>query len=304
MTARPETAAADRRCGFVATVGAPNVGKSTLVNRLVGTKVSIVSPKAQTTRMRVLGIVVREQTQIVLIDTPGLFEPKFRLDTSMVGAAWRTMADADAVMLMVDSIKGIDRASREVMDWLTRHKRPAVAVLNKIDAVDKPTLLQQASDLGRAGVFEHIFMISALNGDGVDDVLLHLTRSAPKGPWMFAGDDISDLPPPVLAAEVTREKLYFQLQQELPYASAVRTESWRELAGGGVRIEQVIYVERPSHRAILIGRQGQRIKQIGEAARKELTQLLDRTVHLFLHVKVREKWRDSRESAEWHRLEE
>lgn len=303
MSVHPETAAGHRRCGFVATVGAPNVGKSTLVNRLVGAKVSIVSPKAQTTRMRVLGIVVRGQSQIVLIDTPGLFEPKFRLDTSMVDAAWRTMADADSVMLMVDSIKGIDQASRDVMNWLTRHSRPSIAVLNKIDAVDKPKLLQQASELGQAGVFEHIFMISALRGDGVDDVLLHLTRSAPEGPWMFADDDISDLPPPVLAAEVTREKLYFQLQQELPYASAVRTESWRELADGGVRIEQVIYVERPSHRAILIGRRGQRIKQIGEAARKELGELLERKVHLFLHVKVREKWRDSQESAQWHRLE-
>jgi GTP-binding protein Era len=291
------------RCGFAAVVGAPNVGKSTLVNRLVGTKVSIVSPKRQTTRMRILGIVLRGPAQIVLVDTPGLFEPRHRLDRAMVAAAWAAMADADRIVLMVDSTRGRDQAVDAVVQWLGRERRRAQAVLNKVDAVAKPRLLALAADLHATGVLDPILMISARNGDGVDDLAARLAEDMPAGPWLFAADDISDLPLAFLAAEITREKIYWQVHEELPYASAVRTERLEEMADGSIRIEQSIAVERDGQKAILIGKGGTRIKAIGAAAREELGALLDRRVHLFLRVEVRERWRDGTESWRWHRLE-
>jgi GTP-binding protein Era len=295
--------AAPHRCGFVAVVGAPNVGKSTLINRLVGSKVTIVSPKAQTTRMRVLGIVVHEGAQIVLIDTPGLFQPRFRLDAAMVATAWRSMDEADATIVLIDGTRADDPVLAEVVGRLRRRRRRAVAAVNKIDLIEKPALLQMAADLDRTGAFARIFMISALTGDGVDALVADLAAALPEGPWLFPDDEISDLPLAVLSAEITREKLYYQLQEELPYASAVRTESWRDQPDGSVRVEQTIFVERPGQKAIVIGKGGGRIKRIGEASRRELGDLLGRPVHLFLRVKVRDRWRDAPDGWQWHRLE-
>jgi GTP-binding protein Era len=292
-----------RRCGFVAIVGAPNVGKSTLVNRLVGTKVSIVSPKAQTTRLKVLGIVVRGASQIVLVDTPGLFEPRCPLDEAMVAAARRSLADSDRILVLMDSRQGLDGSVAEIARWLAEHRRPAAAVLNKIDLVAKPLLLALASHLAEAGAFESVFMISALTGDGCEDLLAHLAEALPEGPWLYPEDQISDLPNAVAAAEITREQLYWQLQEELPYVSTVLPETWQERADGSVRIEQTIIVERPGQKAIVVGKKGDRIKAIGEAARKELERAFDRRVHLLLTVAVREKWRSLADGWRWHRLE-
>jgi len=287
------------RCGFVAVVGAPNVGKSTLVNRLVGTKVSIVSPKVQTTRARVMGICVLGSVQLVFIDTPGIFEPRRRLDRAMVAAAWGGAADADVILVLVDSAKGVDRDTRRIIDRIKEekrrqrmrdHERPIILVLNKVDLVRKPKLLSLAARLHDEGIFADTFMISARTGDGVDDLLTFLGTHAPEGPWHFPADQVSDMPNRLLAAEITREKLYLQLRQELPYAATVETERWEEHDDGSVRIEQVIYLERPSQKGIVLGRGGQRIKTLGEAARTELEQIFDRPVHLFLFVKVRGKW--------------
>ncbi len=299
----PPPADGDRRCGFAAIAGAPNVGKSTLVNRLVGTKVSIVSPKAQTTRLRVLGIVNTGATQVILVDTPGLFQPKHRLDAAMVGAAWRSMADADAIVALIDATKGLDAAADEIAAWLRARRRPAIAVINKIDLVAKPELLAVAAALSMTGVFARVFMVSALTGDGVADLLAELAARLPAGPWLFDADDVSDLPLAVLAAEITREQLYWRLREELPYACAVRPEAWRDQPDGSVRIEQWIIVERPSQKGIVIGKGGRQLKEIGAAARAALQALLDRPVHLFLRVAVREKWRDEADGWRWHRLD-
>lgn len=280
------------RCAFVAILGAPNVGKSTLLNRLVGSKVSIVSPKVQTTRTRVLGICIEGDAQIVFIDTPGIFAPRRRLDRAMVAAAWGGAADADRVLLLVDAERGINADTRRILDGLKAQKRPVTLALNKVDAVAKPKLLKLAAELDGEGVAEEIFMISAATGDGVDDLMDHLASSAPPGPWHFPEDQISDMPERLLAAEITREKLYLQLHQELPYAATVETETWTEQDDGSVRIEQVVFVERDSQKAIVLGKGGARIKAIGAAARQELQQILDCRVHLFLFVKVREKWGD------------
>ncbi len=282
------------RCGFIAILGAPNVGKSTLINRLVGSKVSIVSPKVQTTRTRVLGIVIRGDAQIVFIDTPGIFAPKRRLDRAMVGAAWGGAKDADAVLLLIDAQRGIDDDSRRILDRLKESRRRAMVAINKIDLVAKPSLLTLAAQLDAEGLFQSIHMISAETGDGVDDLLTALTAGIMPGPWMFPEDQISDMPQRLLAAEITREKLYLQLQQELPYAATVVTENWEERADGSAAIQQIIYVRRTSQRAIVLGKGGSRIKAIGAAARKELEDLLERRIHLFLFVKVRDKWDEDR----------
>lgn len=301
--AGPDGPPGESRCGFVAIVGAPNVGKSTLVNRLVGSKVSIVSPKVQTTRSRILGIVLRGACQIILVDNPGFFQPRSRLDAAMVNTAWRSMGDADVIALLLDSNRGIDPAAAEVAQWLKQAGRTGIAVLNKVDAVAKPSLLSLAAELQAMAVFEPILMVSALHGDGVDDLADYLVQRLPGGPWLFPADEVSDAPISFLAAEITREKLFWQLQQEVPYACAVRTELCQERADGSLRIEQTIIVERSGQKGILIGKGGQQLRRIGEAARQDLAHLLDRPVHLFLRVQVREKWRESPLSQQWHRLE-
>lgn len=279
-----------QRCGFVALVGAPNVGKSTLVNRMVGSKVSIVTPKVQTTRSRVVGIAMVGETQLVLIDTPGVFEPKRRLDRAMVQAAWRGASDADRILVLVDAKRGICRDTRRILDGLADSKRRAAAVINKIDLVPKPELLRLAETLNATGVVDEIFMISALTGDGVNALRDDLAAAAREGPWMYSPDQAGDIPLRVLAAEITREKLFLLLSQELPYATAVATEMWQERKDGSVRIDQTVYVEREGQKAIVLGKGGAMAKKIGSSARAELERLLERRVHLFLHVKVRENW--------------
>ncbi len=280
------------RCGFVAVLGAPNTGKSTLVNRLVGAKVSIVSPKVQTTRSKVLGIFIEHETQVILVDTPGVFSPNRRLDRAMVSAAWSGAAGADEILLLVDSAKGYDADTRRIVEQLRSWNRPASLALNKVDLVDKPVLLGLAADLARDHVFPDTFMISARTGGGVEHLASALAGRLPAGPWLFPADQLSDVPNRLLSSEITREKLYLQLRNELPYASAVQTESWVERDDGSVRIDQVIFVERPSQKVIVVGKNGRRIKSIGEQSRKELESLLERRVHLFLFVKVRENWGD------------
>ncbi len=275
-------------------LGAPNVGKSTLVNRLVGSKVSIVSPKVQTTRSRVLGIVICGPAQLILIDTPGIFDPRRRLDRAMVAAAWSGAGDADAIVLLVDSRKGLTRETHDIVARLKDRHQSAILALNKIDLVGKPVLLDLARELTASGIFTDTFMISAQTGDGVGDLLGCLVERLPVGPWLFPEDQISDMPMRLLAAEITREKLYLQLRQELPYATAVETERWTEQEDASVRIDQVIYVLRPNQKGIVLGKRGQQIKSIGAAARLELEALLERRVHLFLYVKVRD-WSDDPE---------
>jgi GTP-binding protein Era len=284
------------RCGFVAILGAPNVGKSTLLNRLVGAKVSIVSPKVQTTRMRILGVAVRAAAQLVFIDTPGIFAPRRRLDRAMVRAAWRGAEEADLVLLLADAARrGIDDDTRRIVDGLKRAERRAILVLNKIDLVPRERLLKLAKTYDAEGLFTDIFMISATSGDGVEDLALALAARAPEGPWHFPEDQLSDLPVRLLAAEITREHLFRQLHDELPYELAVEPESWEEFKDGSARIGQVIFIQRDSQKPIVLGRGGQRIKAVREAAQAEIAQLLERKVHLFLHVTVRENWADERE---------
>lgn len=283
------------KCGYVALVGAPNAGKSTLMNRLMGTKVSIVTHKVQTTRARIIGVLVHGDTQIVFVDTPGIFAPKRRLERAMVAAAWGGAADADVIVLLVDvSENSLDHALR-IVDGLKEAGRQAVLALNKIDLVKRDVLLEITERLNATGVFTDTFMISALTGDGVDDLVPHLAERLPKGPWLYPADHLSDMNDRLFAAEITREKLFLRLHQELPYALTVETEGWEEKSDGSVKIDQVIYVERPSQRAIVLGKRGQQIKQVGATAREELAELLDRKVHLFLFVKVRDKWRDDPE---------
>jgi GTP-binding protein Era len=286
---------AQPRAGFVAIVGAPNVGKSTLLNRLVGAKVSIVSPKVQTTRSRVLGICIEGSSQIVFIDTPGIFTPRRRLDRAMVAAAWGGAGDADDVLLLVDAKRGLDPDTESIVKRLKGSERPVILALNKVDLAKKPSLLALAAQLNEAGIFTDTFMISAEKGDGCAELMDHLAGRMAPGPWLFPEDQISDMPGRLLAAEITREKLYLQLHQELPYATSVETEGWQEKKDGSVKIDQIIYVERGTQKAIVLGNRGKRIKSIGEASRKELEDLLERRVHLFLFVKVREKWGDDPE---------
>jgi GTP-binding protein Era len=288
-----ETAPA--RCGFVALLGAPNAGKSTLLNRFVGAKVSIVTPKVQTTRSRILGIALRGAAQIVFIDTPGIFQPKKRFDRAMVRAAWSGARDADLIVVLIDATEGITGNARRIIDGLSERKRKAICAINKIDAVARPGLLTLTESLDRTGSFSEIFMISALTGDGVNDLGAVLADLIPLGRWLYPEDQIADMPMRLLAAEITREKLFLQLQQELPYAAAVETEAWTERDDGSVRIDQVIYVRRTSQKKIVLGKAGARVKSIGSAARKELEGMFDRRVHLFIHVKVRERWIDDPE---------
>jgi GTP-binding protein Era len=284
----------DSRCGYVALIGTPNAGKSTLLNQLVGRKLAIVTPKVQTTRTRLLGIAIADATQLIFVDTPGIFEPRRRLDRAMVAAAWAGAADADQTVLLVDAAhatrRGVDRDTKHILDRLAAPGRHAILALNKIDLLRRDALLGLADELFRSGVFDQVFMISALSGDGVADLTRHLAASVPAGPWLFPADQLSDAPERWIAAEVTREQVFLQLHDELPYAATVETESWQERADGSARIDQAIYVQRPSQRAIVLGDKGQRIKAIGARARAELEQMLARRIHLFLFVKVRENW--------------
>jgi GTP-binding protein Era len=293
-----EPASPETRCGFVAVLGAPNAGKSTLVNALVGSKVSIVSPKVQTTRTIVRGIAMFGRAQVVFLDTPGIFQPRKRLERAMVAAAWASAADAEVILLVIDAARdakrGLDDDSRRIMEDIKRSGRTALLALNKVDVADKEKLLALTAELNASGVFSEVFMISALTGDGLDRLRDRLAALAPPGPYMFPEDDVSDMPQRLLAAEITREKLFLSLKQELPYSCAVDTERWEEKADGSARIDQVIYVSRESHRPIVLGQGGKRIKEIGARARAELGALLGRPVHLFLHVKVNERWNEQR----------
>ena len=293
--AADEKPAAPTRCGYVALIGAPNAGKSTLLNRLVGSKLAIVTPKPQTTRTPLLGIAIEGRAQIVFLDTPGIFAPRRRLDRAMVASAWLGAEDADRTVLVVDAALGIDRDTRRILGRLSKRGRESILALNKIDVVRRDTLLGLADALSREGRFDPVFMISGLTGDGVVDLKRHLADALPKGPWLFPADQLSDMPERQIAAEVTREQVFLQLHDEIPYASTVETEQWEDKPDGSVRIEQVIYVQRPSQRAIVLGEGGQRIKAIGARARAELERILETRVHLFLFVKVREDWVEDRE---------
>ena len=283
------------RCGFIALIGAPNAGKSTLINALVGAKVSIVSRKVQTTRALVRGIAIVGEAQLVLMDTPGIFAPKRRLDRAMVTTAWGGASDADIVVLLIDARKGVDDEAASILGKLAEVRQPKVLVLNKVDVADKPALLALAQKIGAQAKFDATFMLSALTGDGVDDLKKWLAEHSPLGPWHYPEDQVSDAPMRALAAEITREKLFNRLHQELPYQATVETESWKELRGGDVRIEQTIYVERESQRKIVLGKGGATIKAIGAEARKEIAEMTEQKVHLFLFVKVREGWGDDPE---------
>jgi len=284
------------RCGFVALLGAPNAGKSTLINALVGSKVSIVTPKVQTTRARITAIAMHGQAQIVFVDTPGIFnKTKQRLEKAMVAAAWSGAEDADLRVLLVDAERGIDGNTRGIIEGMKKAKMKAVLVLNKIDLVARESLLALADNLDKEGVFTEVFMLSALQGDGVADLLAAVAGKIPEGPWHYPKDQLADISERLLAAEITREKLFLQLHQELPYAATVETEAWKEVKGGALRIEQVIYVRRGTQKAIVLGKGGQQIKQIGAEARAEMMEIFGVTVHLFLFVKVREKWQDDPE---------
>jgi len=286
------TKATNTRCGFIALVGAPNAGKSTLLNALVGGKVSIVTPKVQTTRMRVTGIAMAGDAQLVFIDTPGIFQPIRRLDRAMVAAAWGGARDADIVVVLIDAKRGIDKDAQRIIDGLVERRRRAILALNKIDLVKRAALLPIIAALDATGVFTDTFMISALDGDGVDDLRDFFAARVPAGPWHYPEDQISDMPLRLLAAETTREKLFLRLHQELPYGLTVETENWDERKDGSVRIDQIIYIARENHKPMVLGKGGQMIKAVGSAARQDLEASLDRRVHLFLHVKVAPKWAD------------
>ncbi|GLU26966.1 GTPase Era [Brucella sp. NBRC 12950] len=278
------------RSGFVALIGAPNAGKSTLVNQLVGTKVSIVTHKVQTTRALVRGIFIENNAQIVLVDTPGIFRPKRRLDRAMVTTAWGGAKDADIILVLLDAQGGLNENAEALLESMKNVRQKKVLVLNKVDRVDPPVLLDLAKKANELVTFDKTFMISALNGSGCKDLAKFLAETVPNGPWYYPEDQISDMPMRQLAAEITREKLYLRLHEELPYSSTVETERWEERKDGSVRIEQVIYVERESQKKIVLGHKGETIKAIGQAARKEISEILEQNAHLFLFVKVRENW--------------
>jgi GTPase len=280
----------DTRCGFIALIGAPNAGKSTLLNALVGSKVTIVSHKVQTTRALIRGIAIEAQSQLIFVDTPGIFSPRRRLDRAMVTTAWSGAHEADLVGVLIDARKGFDEEAEDILGRLADVKPPKLLILNKIDIVAKEVLLTLAKAANEKARFEATFMVSALSGDGVADLKTWLAQRLPPGPWLYPADQMSDAPMRQLAAEITREKLFERLHQELPYHSTVETEVWKELRGGDIRIEQTIYVERESQRKIVLGKGGQTIKAIGEAARKEIADIAETKVHLFLFVKVREGW--------------
>jgi GTP-binding protein Era len=286
----PET-----RCGFVALIGAPNAGKSTLLNALVGSKVSIVSRKVQTTRGLVRGIAIEGAAQIIFVDTPGIFAPRRRLDQAMVTSAWGGAGDADVVALLVDARKGIDDEVEAILAKLPKLKAPALLVLNKIDTVERSTLLKLTADLNERHAFRETFMVSALTGDGVPHLKTQLSAMVSLGPWLYPEDQVSDAPLRLLAAEITREKLFERLHNELPYQSTVETDSWKELPDGSARIEQTIYVARDGQKKIVIGEGGRTIKAIGQAARRDIAEAAEHNVHLFLFVKVRANWAEDPE---------
>jgi len=281
----------DRRCGVIAIIGAPNAGKSTLVNALVGAKVTIISRKVQTTRVQIRGIAMQGASQLVLIDTPGIFAPKRRLDKAMVASAWSGASDADQVLVLVDAAKGIDEDVDQLVTKLAGQSKKPILVLNKVDRVeDKGRLFALVEQLTAKLPFERVFMIAALTGDGVAELKRYLAERVPEGPWLYPEDELSDIPVRQLAAEVTREKIYNFLHDELPYQMTVETESWKTLRDKSVRVEQVIFVERDSQKSIVLGKGGQTIKKISQASRTELTEIVGAPVHLFLFVKVRENW--------------
>jgi GTP-binding protein Era len=285
----------DTRCGFVALIGAPNAGKSTLLNALVGSKVTIVSHKVQTTRALIRGIAIEGKSQLIFVDTPGIFSPKRRLDRAMVTTAWSGAHEADLVAVLIDARKGLDEEAEQLLARLGEVKGPKILILNKIDLIPRDALLLLTKIANEKAKFDSTFMISALKGDGVTDLKSWLAERMPMSPWLYPPDQMSDAPMRQLAAEITREKLFERLHQELPYHSTVETESWKELRNGEVRIEQTIYVERESQRKIVIGKGGQTLKSIGESSRRELTEIVEHKVHLFLFVKVREGWGDDPE---------
>jgi GTP-binding protein Era len=284
------------RCGYVAMIGIPNAGKSTLVNALVGAKVSIVTHKVQTTRAVIRGIMIRDRTQVILVDTPGIFAPRRRLDRAMVAAAWGGAADADAIVLIVDAArKSLDDETRNIVAGLKKQKRQVVLALNKIDLVKREKLLSLTAELNAEGIFTDIFMISAETGDGVDDLMTFLAQRMPEGPHHYPDDQVTDAPIRSLAAELTREQLFRRLQQELPYALTVETDSWEEFDDGSAKIQQTIFVARDSQKGIVVGKGGARIKEVREAAQRELEAITERKIHLFLFVIVRENWADDPE---------
>jgi GTPase len=295
MVEEAAPAAQATRCGFIALIGAPNAGKSTLLNALVGSKISIVTPKVQTTRALIRGIAMEGAAQLIFVDTPGIFAPRRRLDRAMVGSAWGSTRDADIVALLIDSQKGVQEDEEAILRGLADVRAPKILVLNKVDLVEKPKLLTLAQSLNERASFAANFMVSARSGDGIGDLKTYFAANVPPGPWLYPEDQISDAPLRQLAAEITREKLYLRLHQELPYQSTVETEVWKELKDGAVRIEQTIYVERESQRKIVLGKGGQTIKAIGAAARAEIAAAIEHPVHLFLFVKVREGWGDDPE---------
>lgn len=295
--------AEETACGYVAIVGAPNAGKSTLLNELVGAKISIVSSKVQTTRARITGIGMLEQTQLIFVDTPGIFAPKRRLDRAMVQAAWSGMDDADVILLVVDAARGFDDETRDILKNLAGRKAPAVLALNKIDKLPREKLLGLTKALNEAHPFAATFMIAASKGDGCKDLLRDLAARLPKGPWLYPEDQLSDAPMRFLAAEITREKLFNAMRQELPYALTVETEAWKDQKDGSARIDQVIFVERDGQKKIVIGESGAMLKRIGATARLEMEKHFERRVHLFLFVKVRGDWGDDPERYEAMGLE-
>lgn len=284
-----------KRAGFVALIGAPNAGKSTLLNRLVGARVSPVTHKVQTTRSIIRGIAIHAATQIIFVDTPGIFAPRRRLDRAMVKSAWHGAKDADLALLLIDAERGLSDEAKAIVEKIDGAGPVRALILNKIDRVARPDLLQLADSINQSAGFERTFMISAANGDGCGDLLDWLAKRLPVSPWYYADDQITDVPVRQLAAEITREKLFLRLHEELPYASHVETDSWKELKDGSVRVEQTVFVERDSQKKILIGRGGETIKAISTAARHEISELAGQKIHLFLFVKVRKDWGDDPE---------
>ncbi|MAI14893.1 MAG: GTPase Era [Rhodospirillaceae bacterium] len=283
----------EKRAGFIAVIGSPNAGKSTLINHFIGQKVTIVTRKVQTTRSVIRGICIHKQSQLVFSDTPGIFEPKRRLDRAMVEAAWGSSSDADIILYLYDAQKsGIDNETNKILDELGQSRKKKILVLNKVDLVDNKTLLPLIKNFEAICSFDATFIISALTGEGSKEVLSYLAKNLPKGPWLYPEDEITDLPARLLAAEITREQIFMRLHQELPYATTVETEEWTERDDGAIVINQIIYLKKAGHKKIVIGKNGSMIKMLGKAARIEIEEILERPVHLFLFVKVREKWMD------------
>ncbi len=283
----------EKRAGFIAVIGSPNAGKSTLINHFIGQKVTIVTRKVQTTRSVIRGICIHEESQLVFSDTPGIFEPKRRLDRAMVEAAWGSSSDADIILFLYDAQKsGIDNETNKILDELGQSRKKKILVLNKVDLVDNKTLLPLIKNFESICSFDATFIVSALTGEGSKEVLSYLAKNLPKGPWLYPEDEITDLPARLLAAEITREQIFMRLHQELPYATTVETEEWTERDDGAIVINQIIYLKKAGHKKIVIGKNGSMIKMLGKAARLEIEQILERSVHLFLFVKVREKWMD------------